>query len=149
MNLCNPSEILVEIELFIQGIRKFACSMRQGKVFKINVDFSHDIYIEVINPFHATDLFWYPLKTSENLRFSDVFRGYQKRSVAWNKIISISRIYLESKVISNVLVHRISCMCQSFVHFIYSNQYLIKRICWIFVPDLGRLIYFNRQEISF
>ena len=28
------------------------------------------------NPFHATDLFWYPLKTSENLWYSDVFRGY-------------------------------------------------------------------------
>ena len=40
-----------------------------------------------INPFHATDLFWYPLKTSENLWFSYVFRGYQKRSVAWNVLI--------------------------------------------------------------
>ena len=38
----------------------------------------------LINPFHATDLFWYPLKTSENHRFSDAFRGYQKRSVAGN-----------------------------------------------------------------
>ena len=37
-----------------------------------------------INPFHVTDLFWYPLKTSENLWFCDVFRGYQKWSVAWN-----------------------------------------------------------------
>ena len=36
----------------------------------------------VFNPFHATHLFWYPLKT-ENQRFSNVFRGYQKRSVAW------------------------------------------------------------------
>ena len=35
-----------------------------------------------INPFHATGLFLYPLKTSENHRFSDVFRGYQKRPVA-------------------------------------------------------------------
>ena len=25
-----------------------------------------------------------PPKTSENYRFSDVFRGYQKRSMAWN-----------------------------------------------------------------
>ena len=40
------------------------------------------------NPFHATDLFWYPLKTSENLWFSDVFRRYQKRSVAWNGLSS-------------------------------------------------------------
>ena len=38
----------------------------------------------LINPFHATGLFRYPLKTSENQRLSDVFRGYQKRPVAWN-----------------------------------------------------------------
>ena len=43
------------------------CSMK----FKVN-----------INPFHATALFPHHLKTSENQRFSDVFRGYTKRSVA-------------------------------------------------------------------
>ena len=37
-----------------------------------------------LNPFDATDLFWNLLKTSENQRFSDVFRDYQKRSAAWN-----------------------------------------------------------------
>ena len=31
-----------------------------------------------------------PLKTSENLWFSDVFRGYQIRSVAWNGLIAAS-----------------------------------------------------------
>ena len=36
----------------------------------------------LFNPFHATGLFLYPLKTSENQRFSDVFRGYRKRPVA-------------------------------------------------------------------
>ena len=36
------------------------------------------------NPFNTNDLFWYPLKTSKNLWFSDVFRGYRKRSVTWN-----------------------------------------------------------------
>ena len=30
------------------------------------------------NPFHATGLFLYHLKTSENLGFSDVFREYRK-----------------------------------------------------------------------
>ena len=40
-----------------------------------------------INPFHATSLFRYPLKTSGNLWFSDVFREYQKRLVAWNVFI--------------------------------------------------------------
>ena len=33
---------------------------------------------DVFNLFHASGLFWYPLKTSENLWFSDVFRGYQE-----------------------------------------------------------------------
>ena len=33
---------------------------------------------DVFNLFHANGLFWYPLKTSENLWFSDVFRGYQE-----------------------------------------------------------------------
>ena len=41
-------------------------------------------YWNTVNPFHATDFFWYPLKTSENQRFFDVFRGYQERSMAWN-----------------------------------------------------------------
>ena len=49
-----------------------------------------EILFLLINPFHATDLFWYPLKTSENQRFSDVFRGYQKRSVAWNGLKMVS-----------------------------------------------------------
>lgn len=35
------------------------------------------------NPFLATGLFLCPLKTSENLQFSDTFRGYRKRPVTW------------------------------------------------------------------
>ena len=31
---------------------------------------------DCLNSFHATGIFQYPLKTSENLWFSDVFRGY-------------------------------------------------------------------------
>ena len=37
-----------------------------------------------INPLHATGVFWYPRKISKNLWFFYVFRGYQKRPVAWN-----------------------------------------------------------------
>ena len=33
-------------------------------------------------PFHATGLFVYPLKTSENLCFCDVFKAYRKRAVS-------------------------------------------------------------------
>ena len=39
-----------------------------------------NIKLSLINPFHATDLFWYPLIPP--------IRGYQKRSVAWNGLSS-------------------------------------------------------------
>ena len=35
---------------------------------------------ELFNPYHATDLFLHHLKTSENLRFSNVFRGIDETS---------------------------------------------------------------------
>ena len=39
-----------------------------------------------INPFYATGLFSYPLKTSEIQRIY-VLRGYQKTTMAWNMLI--------------------------------------------------------------
>ena len=37
-----------------------------------------DTPINLLNLFHAIDLFRYPRKTTENLRISEVFRGYRK-----------------------------------------------------------------------
>ena len=39
-----------------------------------------------INRFQANVPFLYPLKTSENLQFSDVFRWYRKGTLAWNSL---------------------------------------------------------------
>ena len=36
-----------------------------------------------IDPFHATFIFLYSLKISENLRLTDVFRGYRKKTLLW------------------------------------------------------------------
>ena len=58
----------------------------------------------LIDLFHATDLFWYPLKSSENLWFSDVFSGYQKKSVAWNGLCEL-------------LIRNIKSLSQLFVIF--------------------------------
>ena len=41
---------------------------------------------ENIKPLHVTDVFLYPLKTSENQRFSGIFRGYRKTPVAWDEL---------------------------------------------------------------
>ena len=51
----------------------------QQKIWSTKVDF--------YNQLHATDFFLYPQKTSENLWFSDVFRGYRKRAVTWNGLV--------------------------------------------------------------
>ena len=49
-------------------------------------------YFHVNNPFHATDLFWYPLKTSENQR-SVVWNGLILRLDLWsNKFKVFSRV---------------------------------------------------------
>ena len=44
------------------------------------------------NPFDVTGLFLYPQKASGNQRFSNVFRGYRKRPVAWNGLISRTNV---------------------------------------------------------
>ena len=57
--------------------------------------------MERINPFHATGLFLYPLKKSEKQRFSDVFRGYRTKPVAWKKL---SKFCLTKDTIPIILV---------------------------------------------
>ena len=52
---------------------------------------SVDLYIVgtwAINPLHTTGLFLQLLKTSENLCFSDVLRGYKRRPVERNGLIN-------------------------------------------------------------
>ena len=56
------------------------------KGYKIAVLADISIYWS-FNPFHANSLFLYPLKMTENQRFSDVSRVYRKRPVAWNGLI--------------------------------------------------------------
>ena len=71
-------------------------------VYRMNFDFFvfikwkyeglyHNIaYLLFNNPFHASGLFLYSLKTLENHWFSNVFRGYRKGPVALNVLTSIS-----------------------------------------------------------
>ena len=41
---------------------------------------------ETLYPFYVSGLFLYPLRTSENQRFSHIFRGYRKKLVEWNRL---------------------------------------------------------------
>ena len=49
-------------------------------IFKWNSTYCQNL----INPFQATVLLLYPLKTSENQRFRGVFMGYGKKPVELN-----------------------------------------------------------------
>ena len=46
---------------------------------------------ERVKPFRVTCLFLCPLKTLENQRLSDVFRGVWKETVTWNRLKAIGR----------------------------------------------------------
>ena len=43
----------------------------------------------LLNSFLANGLFLFPVKTSVNLWWSDIFRGHRKRPVTWNGLIKI------------------------------------------------------------
>ena len=90
-----------------------------------------------INLFHAPHLFWYPLKTSENLWFSDVFMGYQKRSVAWNEFNnnnSINNISINNNISNNnnisininIKRHKLLFFLQINICIYYCSGYHIK-----------------------
>ena len=42
---------------------------------------SHFLWLGIVNPFHATSLFLFSLKTSENHMCPDVSRGFRKTPV--------------------------------------------------------------------
>ena len=45
--------------------------------------------------FQANVHFLYPLKTPDNQRFSDVFRGYRNRTLVWNMLIKFISTFYE------------------------------------------------------
>ena len=64
--------------------------MRKSSENKLRVVQSHFFKVSflLLNPFHPTSLFLYPLNASESKRFSDNFMGYRKRPVAWNGLMT-------------------------------------------------------------
>ena len=67
------------MQFFSKWFMKIKCRMLSILVLSMQQN--------IINSFHVTGLFLYPLKTFGNLWFSDVFRGYRKRLVARNRLM--------------------------------------------------------------
>lgn len=82
-----------------------------------------------INTCHITGLFLYPLKSSENRRFSDVLSGYTERSMAWSRLISVWYIswsnlllsYKENRVPFDQVNYEFD-VCQSFLRLCTPTQ---------------------------
>ena len=71
----------------------WACQMSTIKLHKIDALFEViQLLLVIINPFHATGLFLYPLETLKNLWFPDVFKRYNKRPVGWYRSIKVLKV---------------------------------------------------------
>ena len=64
--------------------------MATAPIANIDLTILDNNVFAIINPFHDTDLFWYPLKTSENQNFSDTFRGTSEE-ISGKKRVNHSR----------------------------------------------------------
>ena len=78
-----------KMELFAKTVKGWKSFIIFPKCFILDVWQGPEYTSEDGNPLHDKGLFLYPLKTSENLCFSDVFRGYRKRPVAWYGLMNI------------------------------------------------------------
>ena len=70
---------------------------------------------------YATDLFRYPLKISENIWFSDVFRGYWKIPVAWNELKYFVPVMSDSSMKTSTLKNNSENMVTLFKNASLSN----------------------------
>ena len=85
---CNWSRFRHKSKILLGTPIGKSCSLASTSVFffaELNRKYCELHYR--FNPFHATNLFLYPLKISDKQTISDVFKGDRKRPVAWNGLI--------------------------------------------------------------
>ena len=78
----ETADLVTFTEEILNGKLHFLCSDRiiSGPLMSAKVT----LKVSIVNPFSTSTLLLYPLKTSENLRFSDVFRGYRRGTLIEN-----------------------------------------------------------------
>ena len=78
--LCTFIEIAIQHERSpVNLLLIFRTTFPRETIGGLVLPFFRNCQNDMNKPFHTTSLFLYPLKTSENQRFSNVFRGYRKR----------------------------------------------------------------------
>ena len=94
----------------------------------------HYLFRGLFNPLMSSVTFLYPLKTSENLRFSDVFKGYKNVTLDINGLI---RSHFVKCDVTVTLTAIIICLRRNFVvadwltgrkNYFFQKQGIVKRI---------------------
>ena len=74
--------------MFVFGVFLVRIQSKCRKIWTRKTPNTETFYTVItIKLFLSTDLLMYYMKTSENQRFSNVFRGDRKKQVAWNGLI--------------------------------------------------------------
>ena len=94
-------------KLFIQRSLKTVLSYPSGPSLNSCPISLKSTFKSCINPFHATGPFQHPLKTTENQRSTDVFRGYWKRPVVWNglTVLHVSYCFIHTSFVAFSIKH--------------------------------------------
>ena len=72
--------------------------LRRKKLMKTSLCFLlSEVVQTIVNPFHATVIFLYPLIISDKQRFSEVFRGYRNRTMTQNGLRIKSDLEVKGK----------------------------------------------------
>ena len=100
--------------MFLQYIPRFLSPQH------INI-YNFEVNSYAFNSFHVYGLFRYPLKTTENLRFSDVFRGYRSGTLVENGLTNFSSsLKFQGSLLGNIS----GLLLRSHLHFC-SNTFML------------------------
>ena len=109
----------------------------------------------LINVFHGTDLFLYLLKTSENCSFSDVFRGYRKRSVPSNgsiwilrSVAVLSTTLVWKSVVKTLKLWKFMCSLYSVLFNFGRNELFFRQTSWVKLVVRDKRFRSKRHNIT-
>ena len=115
---CDKTWSLTRIWSLTLFQKSYLISFQNFSIFwDIFLYFNHYIQIFYISSFHANAPFLYPLKTSENIWFSDVFREYRNETLAWNGLIQKAFSGWYRKIFTETFGEKL----KTFYKYIYSE----------------------------
>ena len=110
--------------------------------------FSIGYYFEhVFNPFHNTGLFLCTLKTSENQRFLDIFRGYKTDQYDENKNektctkLALCSLTLSRRKSLSYRNQLIDLLCESMDWFLYDRDLRHEKVKRLFIMNASTSTY--------